>query len=193
MDLFHQDESNVLCVHSVVHVQLDHCSISSISNVRILSIQHNNVSSSDDFLHGDEKFDHGLTPECYASVTFLICLERIDLLTMCSPLTLSSETCAAFFSLSSNSHHACTSSTLSIASSVTSIDPHQGHIMLPPFGDQAAMRPALPYVQDVLLSPLTPVSVPLLLVLSLASCHERFVHMFLEPFLVHQLSLPVPL
>ena len=38
-------------VHSVVHVQLDHCSISSISDVRILFVQHHKVSSSADFLH----------------------------------------------------------------------------------------------------------------------------------------------
>ena len=33
------------------HVQLDHCSVSSVSNVRILSVQHNNISTWDDILH----------------------------------------------------------------------------------------------------------------------------------------------
>ena len=41
----------VHCVHTIVHVQLDHRPISSVSNVRILFIQHNSVPSLDDFLH----------------------------------------------------------------------------------------------------------------------------------------------
>ena len=46
MNLFHR--SKFTCP-SVVHVQLDHRSVSNISNVRILFIQHDNVSSSNDF------------------------------------------------------------------------------------------------------------------------------------------------
>ena len=42
---------HVHCEHYVVHVHLDHRSISNIANVRILFIQHNNASSSDNFLH----------------------------------------------------------------------------------------------------------------------------------------------
>ena len=39
-----------ICVNTVAHVQLDYCSVLSVSNVRILFVQHNNVSSSDDLL-----------------------------------------------------------------------------------------------------------------------------------------------
>ena len=42
---------HVHCVRSAVHVQLDHRSISRIPNVRIVSIQHDNVSGSDNVLH----------------------------------------------------------------------------------------------------------------------------------------------
>ena len=38
-------------VHTVAHVQLDPCSISNISDVRIIFIQHHSVSGSDDLLH----------------------------------------------------------------------------------------------------------------------------------------------
>ena len=43
---FIEAHPHVHCAHSVVHVHLDHRSISNISNVRILFIQHNNVSGS---------------------------------------------------------------------------------------------------------------------------------------------------
>ena len=42
---------HVFCVHTVVHVQLDHCSVSNISNVRIPFTQHDSVSGSDNLLH----------------------------------------------------------------------------------------------------------------------------------------------
>ena len=48
---FMEADPHVHCVHSTVHVHLDHRSISNISNVRILFIQHTNVSGSDNFLH----------------------------------------------------------------------------------------------------------------------------------------------
>ena len=48
---FIETNPHVHCVHTIIYVQLDHCSVTSISDVRILFIQHNNVSSSDDFLH----------------------------------------------------------------------------------------------------------------------------------------------
>ena len=46
---FIEANPHVHCVHTIVHVQLDHCSVSSISNVRILFIQHHDGSSSDNF------------------------------------------------------------------------------------------------------------------------------------------------
>ena len=48
---FIEANPHVHCVHTIVHVHLDHSSVSSVSNVRILFVQHNNVSSSDDLLH----------------------------------------------------------------------------------------------------------------------------------------------
>ena len=42
---------HVHCVHTIVHIQLDHCSVTSVSDVWILFIQHNDVSSSDDLWH----------------------------------------------------------------------------------------------------------------------------------------------
>ena len=53
---FMETNPHVLCAHSAVHVhvQLNDCSISSVSNVRILFIQNHDVSSSNDFLHLDE-------------------------------------------------------------------------------------------------------------------------------------------
>ena len=45
---FIEANPHVHCVHTIIYVQLDHCSISNVSDVRILFIQHNNVSSSDD-------------------------------------------------------------------------------------------------------------------------------------------------
>ena len=48
---FIEADPHVHRVHTIVHVQLDHCSVSSVSNVRIPFVQHKNVSSSDDLLH----------------------------------------------------------------------------------------------------------------------------------------------
>ena len=48
---FIKTNSCIQCPHSIVHVQLDHCSTPSIWNVWILFMQNHDVSSSDDFLH----------------------------------------------------------------------------------------------------------------------------------------------
>ena len=48
---FIEANPHVHCVHTAVHVQLCHRSVSNISNVRILFIQHHNVSGSDNLLH----------------------------------------------------------------------------------------------------------------------------------------------
>ena len=42
---------HVHCVHTIVCVQFYHRSVTSISDVRILFIQHNDVSGSDNLLH----------------------------------------------------------------------------------------------------------------------------------------------
>ena len=48
---FIEANPHVHCAHFVVHVQLDHCSISSVSKVRILLIQRNKFPGWDNFLH----------------------------------------------------------------------------------------------------------------------------------------------
>ena len=80
---FTEAKPHVHCAHSVVRVQLDHRSISSISNVRTLFIQHHVVSSSDNFLHWNGKFDNTHTSECYAPLNSVICLEWNS--QVCSP------------------------------------------------------------------------------------------------------------
>ena len=52
---FIEANPHVHCVHTFVHVHLDHCSVSNVSNVRILFIQHDSVSGSDNFLHRNKK------------------------------------------------------------------------------------------------------------------------------------------
>ena len=70
--------------HTVAHVQLDHCSIPNVSDVRVLFIQHNSVSGSDDLLNWNEGFDNICTSEDYAPLDSLVCLER-DSICDCSP------------------------------------------------------------------------------------------------------------
>ena len=52
---FIEAHPHVLCAHSAVHVQCDHRSISSTSNVRVPLIQHHDVSNSDKFLYLNER------------------------------------------------------------------------------------------------------------------------------------------
>ena len=86
---FIETHPHVHGVHSVVHVQLDHRSISSISNVRILFIPHHNVSGSDNLGFENERFDNTRTSECYTSLNSLVCLEWNSFspksLMICSP------------------------------------------------------------------------------------------------------------
>ena len=64
----------VRCAHSVVHVQLDHRSISNSSNVRILFIRCFQLEQQT-FCIEMKGVDNTRTSECYAPSTSLVCLE----------------------------------------------------------------------------------------------------------------------
>ena len=78
---FIETNPHVHCVHTIVHVQLDHCPISNVSNVRIPIIPHTDVSFSDDLLQWNEGFDNIRASECYAPLNSLVRLEWTVLLT----------------------------------------------------------------------------------------------------------------
>ena len=74
---------------SIVHTPLFASSLitvpsRNVSNVRILFIQHDNVSGSDNLLHRSKSFDNTRSPECYAPLNSPVCLEWNVLFTQVS-------------------------------------------------------------------------------------------------------------
>ena len=80
---FTEANPHVHCVHTVVHVQLDHCSVSKCFEC---ADYFDNVSGSDNLLHRSKSFDNTRSPECYAPLNSLVCLEWNVLFTPLSDL-----------------------------------------------------------------------------------------------------------
>ena len=97
--------------------------------------------------------------------------------------------CHCSFSLSSNKHHACKSSSFSVDSWAfsPSSSSTETRSLFPPFLHQAAMCPVLPHVQHVLVSPLPPFSCPFTSFLAAA-----FLPGVLSSILAAFAALPIP-
>ena len=83
---FIKTNPHVHCVHSVVHVQLHHCSVSNVSNVRILFIHHDNVSGLDTSCIEMRGLPNTRTSGCYAPLNSLVYRECNVLFTQVSDL-----------------------------------------------------------------------------------------------------------